>query len=545
MSGPTGGGPDPSPPTDGLDSTEPAPAQRLVRSSALVGLGTALSRITGLVRVAALAYAMAASPLSDAYNLANNTPNIVYELILGGVLSATLVPVFVDHRDRRDDAATSAVVTVATVALIALTALAVVAAPLIVKLYTWRLSTAEAEAQEAVAVPLLRLFLPQMVFYGLTAIGTALLNARKRFAVPAFAPVLNNLVVSAMLIALPRVADGTPTLEQVRNDTGLLVLIGLGTTGGIVAMTMALAPAIRQAGWRLRWKPDWRHPAVRSVAKLSGWTFGYVAANQIALFVILALANQGEGQASAYVYAFVFFQLPHGLFAVSIMTTFVPDLSSAANREDWPSFQGRFSLGLRLIGLVILPAAAGYALLARPLVSALLGRGAFGNADAALTADVLANFAIGLVGFSVYLFTLRAFYALRDTRTPFVLNVIENAVNVVLGVALVGRFGVQGLAFAFSAAYTIAAVLAVAALRRRVGRLEGDRIAATGARVLLATGIMAVIVFAVTRAVGGNDGPGSVLRVAVAVPIGALTYAVAVVQLRVEELRGVLAGWRK
>src|SRR5690606_37342283 len=129
----------------------------------------------------------------------------------------------------------------------------------------------------------------------------------------------------------------------------------LGTTAGIVAMTVALWPAIRRAGIRLRFRFDLRHPSVRKVGSLSGWTLGYAAANQVALFVILALATgEGAGAVSAYTYAFIFFQLPHGLLAVSIMTTFLPDLSAFAARLDLAGFRDRFGLGLRLLILVIL-----------------------------------------------------------------------------------------------------------------------------------------------------------------------------------------------
>lgn len=518
-------------------------SSRLLRSSAVVGAGTALSRATGLLRVGALAYAMGASPLADAYNVANNTPNIVYELVLGGILSATLVPIFVEQAerdDRRSRRAVSSVLSVAVVALVALTVVAIVAAPLIVKLYTWRLSDAEARAQEAVAVPLLRLFLPQILFYGLTTLGTALLHARRRFALPAFAPVLNNVVVSAMLVALPSVAGREPSLDLVRDDRGLLVLIGLGTTAGVVLMTVVLWPALRSAGWRVRWWPDWRHPSVAALARLSGWTVGYVVANQLALFVILALANQGDGALSAYAFAFVFFQLPHGLFAVSIMTTTSPELASAAGRGAWDDFRARFSLGTRLILLVAVPAAAGYVVLAEPLVDTVLGRGAFSAADVALTADVLANFALGLVGFSLYLYALRGFYALRDTRTPFVLNVVENGVNVILGVALVGRYGVQGLAAAYSVAYAVAGVLAFVALRRRVGGLDGQRLVATGARLVAAAAAMVAVVVALSAVVGEDQGAGALLRVAVAVPAGGIVYGAVLVALRTEELAGLV-----
>src|SRR5436190_391694 len=218
-----------------------------------------------------MAYALGFDRLADSYNLANTTPNIVYELLLGGVLSATLVPIFVEQREKGDDEATSAVVTVVALALVLLTGLGIIVAPAVVHLYTLRLSDATAAAQQQVATDLLRMFMPQMLFYGITAVATALLNARRRFAAPAVTPVFNNLLVTAIFLALPHLARGPLTLEAVRHDHGTLLLLGLGTTAGIVAMALPLLPAVRRAGVRLRPVLDFRHPATfRPRAEIDG-----------------------------------------------------------------------------------------------------------------------------------------------------------------------------------------------------------------------------------------------------------------------------------
>src|SRR5438477_467990 len=201
-----------------------------------------------MVRLAAMAYALGFDRLADSYNLANTTPNIVYELLLGGVLSATLVPIFVEHREKGDDEATSAVVTVVGVALVLLTGLGIIIAPAVVRLYSLRLSGATAAAQQHVATDLLRMFMPQMLFYGITAIATALLNAHRRFAAPAVTPVFNNLLVTAIFLAVPHLVRGHLTLESVEHDPGTLLLLGLGTTAGIAARALPLWPAVRPAG---------------------------------------------------------------------------------------------------------------------------------------------------------------------------------------------------------------------------------------------------------------------------------------------------------
>ncbi len=507
---------------------------RLVRSSAVVGLGTALSRITGLARVFAITYALGTTAVAEAYNLANNTPNMVYELLLGGILSATLVPVFVELFQTDDDEGTSAVVTVACSAMVAITAIGMLAAPLIFRIYLLGVNRERADRLASVGVPLMRWFLPQILFYGLTALATALLNARKSFAAPAFAPVLNNVVVCSMLLALPRLAREPLSLSLLHRDLALLALLGAGTTAGIVAMTVVLWPALRRAGVRAHWRFDLGHPAVRKVGSLSGWTLGYVAANQVALFAVLALATR-VGSASAYTYAFVFFQLPHGLFAVSIMTTFAPDLAAMARQPDLGAYRDRFNLGVRLLALVIVPAAVGLGLLARPLI-ALLQRGRFTALSAHLTGDVLVGFSFGLVGFSLYLFCLRGFYALKDTRTPFLLNVLENGVNVIVALAVVNRFGAGGLGGAYSAAYTIAAVGALIALSRRTGGLGLGASAPTLARIGAAAALMAGAVWAVTHTIGGPSGFGAAIRVGGGVAVGIAVYAAAVILFRVQEV---------
>ncbi len=514
-------------------------SQGLLRSSGVVAVGTLLSRATGFLRLAAFAYAIGFRSLGDTYQLANNTPNIVYELLLGGVLSATLVPIFVRHAEDDDDEGTSAVITVAMAALVAITVIGILAAPLLVRLYTVTASGAVAEQQREVATSLLRWFMPQMAFYGMTALATALLNARRRFAVPAYAPVLNNIVVTAVLLAVPHVAGHRPTLGDVAGDRGLILLLGIGTTAGIVAMTVALWPAVRATGFRLHPQLQVRHPAVREVGRMSGWTLGYVLNNQVALFVVLLLANRTVGGVATYTGSQIFFVLPHALIAVSVMTTFQPELASAALADNWDRFRARFTAGVRVMGLVIIPASIGYLVLAKPIVVATLRRGALTSGSADLTANNLALLAIGLFGYSLYLFTLRGFYSLRDTRTPFWLNFVENLLNIVLAFALEPLLGVPGLALAYAGAYTVAAALAVVALSRRVGGLDSYRTVQTLVRIAVASAVMGAAVFVAVRVIGG----GAIVETIFGTLVGVAAYLAAISVMRVKEvtqLRSIL-----
>lgn len=478
------------------------PKRSLLGASAAPAVGTALSRASGLVRVSALTAALGLTGVADTYNLANTTPNILYELVLGGVFSSTLVPMFI-HADRgrarrpaRPDApadAASVIVTVGFVAITALTVLAVLASPLINQIFALPLEGAAREQQLRLGDDLLALLLPQILFYGVTTLVTALLHARRHFAAPAFAPVLTNLVTTAAGLAVWWLISNGRTEDD---STLTVYLLGLGTTAGVASMAVALIPPMRRAGITLKWSFQPRHPAVRKVVRLSGWTVGFAAANQVALMIVLTLARgAGEGAVSAYQYAFIFFQLPYGLIAVSIMTAILPDLSEAARAHDAIEFRERFREGLAVLLTFLLPAAGAYLFLGEPLVELLLQRGNFTAEDTAATARMLVGFSIGLPFFAVFLFCVRAFHARRNTRTPFWMNLFENALNVALVVPFVALLGDPGLSTAYSAAYAVAAVVAVVVLNRHVRgtiTLRGLGIFARGvivaALVLVATG---------------------------------------------------------
>lgn len=520
-------------------------SSRLLRSSAVVGIGTAISRVTGFGRVAAIAYALGATKVSGVYSYANETPTILYELLLGGILTATLLPLFVRHFQERDEEATNAVVTIAMVALVGATVVGIVIAPLLVRLYTLQVTGPSAHDQRELATAWLRLFMPQILFYGFTAIATGLLNARRRFAAAAFAPILNNVVVIAIFMALPRLAPGPITLSRVLDDPQLVLWIGLGTTAGIAAVALVLWPAVVRAGVRLRPLFAWRHAAVRTMFRLSGWTVGYVIANQIALWVVLVLANGKPSGAFIYLSAYAFFQLPHGLFAVSISTAIQPEFASAFVSGHLVGLRYRFARGLRLIVTLMIPAAALYVGLTQPIVTALLQRGAFNAADSARVADVLLAFAVGLPAFSVYLYTQRAFYAMQDTRTPFLVNCFENALNIVFALALFPSLGLAGLALAFSIAYLVSTIVSLAIIGRRLGGLRGRQVGSTVARVTLVGAAVAAVTWGIAREIGYSTPSRAIVACAVAGVAGLVVAVVGLWVARVHEYHDLRDAFRR
>lgn len=515
----------------------------LVRSSAVVAAGTLLSRLTGLLRVVVLAAAIGKESLADTYNLANITPNIVYELLVGGVLAATLVPVFVDLHERRDDHSTSAIFTVTMTALTLFTAATMLLSPLLARLFVIHEHGPDRAAQLHVLTILILCFVPQMIFYGFTTLASAVLNARHRFVAAAFAPVLNNVVVIVALLVFvfhtPGRRGSITDVTRVRNDLGLLLLLGIGTTVGIIAMALVLVPAVARAGVHLRFVLSWRDPAIKTILRLSGWTAGYVVTNQLAQLFILILANNSSGNVSAYVYAFTFYVVPHGLLAVSIMTTMTPNLARRARAGDDEGMRREFGLGLRYIVVLVLPASVLFTVLAQPMLAVIV-RHQFTAHDAVVTADTLQAFAISLVPFSVYLYVMRAFYALQDTRTPFVLNAFENVVNVILAIVLFSRLGVQGLALAWSGAYLIAAVVGLLVLRRRIGRVPDADAARSTVRAGAAAIAMALVAAPLAGAIGRSSPGAALLATAAAGAAGTLVYVAGLLALRSTELSSIL-----
>jgi putative peptidoglycan lipid II flippase len=501
----------------------------LLRANVLVGMGTALSRITGFVRALVL-LKIADAAMSDVFNASNNAPNRIYEVLAGGVLTAALVPFFVQRLRAKDDHSISVVMSTAIVTLFAIAVAAVLAAPLITRLLV------SDESYWPIATKFTRWFLPQIFFYGLVALASAILNSRKQFTAVAVAPVLTNLVAIAVLLYTPRIADAqTVGLAEAERTSRVVTWLGLGTTLSIAVNALALLPLLRRSGIKWTFAVDFRHPAVRHLVRQARWVMGYVIANQIAGISIDRLSLQTKGNLTTYSTALMFFLLPHGLLAVSVATTFAPDLASAWDRGDKAALRRRLVLGQRVLGLVMLPAAAGFAVLARPLVSLLPINAK--NVPPVLIADTLSIMAIGLFFYSSYLFLLRGFYAMGDARTPFLLNVGENAVNIVLALVLVGRYGVVGLAYAFSVAYIVAAIATFVVLERRLGGLKRRPLVAETQRNLLAAMLMAAGVYGLTRIVGSDTDQGAWLRTAVGIITGVVLYAGFTIVLRGLTLR--------
>jgi putative peptidoglycan lipid II flippase len=515
-------------------------------SGAAIAAGTLVSRLTGFLRTIVIAAALG-QYLGDPYNVANTIPNILYDLLLGGVLSSVVLPLLVQAAHDDEDggeAYAQRLLSVVVAVLTVVAVLAVLLAPQIVHLYGGKLTGADRD----LATTFTRYFLPQVLFYGAGAVFTAILNTRGSLALPMWAPVLNNLVVitsGALFLAITRSAPHAGQLTH-----GQVLVLALGTTGGIVVQTVALLPGLRAVGFHLRLRTDWRGSPLVAAGPFAAWMVGYVVTNQLGYLVIVNLAT-ASGRArgspgfgySAYTYAYVLFSLPYAVVAVTVITALFPRMSRSATANRRGEIANTLAAGLSLSGAILVPATALLVALG-PLIGAVVF--AHGNTDlsnARLTGATLAAFAIGLVPFSAFQLQLRAFLALRDSRTPALVNVVVTLLNVVadlvLYVALPAREKVVGLALGFVASYVVGAWWFARLLRRRLGPANEHRVARTHVRLAVAAVLAAVPAYAAARLLTaglGLDPESSFVAVAVATAIGAAVFVGIAGRLRIREL---------
>jgi putative peptidoglycan lipid II flippase len=531
----------------------PGAAGGIVRAAGTMAVATLVSRITGLLRTVVLAAALGVGLVADAYNTANTLPNIVYELLLGGVLTSVVVPLLVHAQERDRDggvAYAQRLATIATVALVAVTALAILVAPLLTSLYG---ITGRPEQVE-LANWLARILLLEIVFYGLGALAQAILNSRGVFGPPAWAPVLNNVVVIATGL-LFMAASGPGPLEPVDITAGQVWLLAGGTTLGIAVQAVVLLPLLGRAGVPLR--PRWglRNTGLREAGTLGLWVIGYVAVSQIGVMVALRIANQAQRDgglgSTAFQYASLLFQMPYGIIGVALLTALLPRMSRAAARQDVPGVTDDLSLGTRLSALGLLPVTAALTVLGPALGVLAFARGNTSVAEAEQIGTALAVGAFGLLPMAVTLLQLRVFYAMKDARTPTLiqLGMVSVRVPLLLLVPVVAAPDrvVAGLMLVTSITYVAGWGIGDVALRRRLGNLRTRETFGPVGRMLAASAVAGAAGWAVLAGTGdllGASAAGSLGKVLIGtVVVGGVALAGLGIA-RVPEVRKPLAALR-
>ncbi|MEV4350144.1 murein biosynthesis integral membrane protein MurJ [Actinoplanes sp. NPDC049596] len=483
-----------------------------------MAIATLVSRAAGFARVLVVASALGlGSAVLDAYNVANTLPNAVFELVVGGAMASVVVPLLARFPSF---SYAQRLLTLILYALSAITVAALVLAPWLVSLYTPGFS----EAQRSLAVSFARFFLPQILFYGVSAVAGAVLSTRGRFAAPAWAPLANSLVVivaGLMYLAVPS-----------------FTLLVVGTTAGVLAQMAVVLWALSRSGFPLRPRLDPRGIGLRRIARLGGWVLLSVAAAQALLAVATRAASlSGPGGVSAYQNALAVFQMPYAVIALSVMTAILPRLSRNAARRAHHQVTEDLSRAIRLAVAALAPIAAAMLVLGPQIATLLFAHGNSSPSAVTLLGLVIAAFGVALVPFTAYAILQRGFYALQDTRTPALITTGVTLVGVLgclaAGWALPRAYVVVGVPFAYAIAYTAGLVASALILRRRLGRLDGHRLLRTHAKVAVAAGLAGLAAVALVLPLSGP----ALITLGAAAPTGAAVYLAVAKLVHLSELR--------
>jgi putative peptidoglycan lipid II flippase len=477
------------PPQEIPAETSPEADGSLVRSSAIMALGTLASRVSGFLRSTLLVAALGTGALGDVFNTANTIPNIVYDVLLGGVLTAAHVPLLIRARNRSEkygEEFEQRLFTVLLGALAVITLVAMAASTLLINLYAGKFTA----NQHRLAVTFLLFFLPQIFFYGFAAVAGASLNSRNRFGAPMWTPVLNNFVVIAVLVAFMVTTHGH--LDDTTITNGQVTFLGIGVTAGVAAQALGLIPSMHKLGFNFRPRFDFRRAELTQMWGMASWTLLYVVAQQIALVVYTNLANAAGSRGSKVLHldhgigltpwtnAYAFFQLPYAVVAISIITAILPRMTQSAAEGRFDRLAAELREGVRLSLSLMLPAVALLFGAASEIAFVVFAHGETNAAGAEVIAQVLRVFAIALTPFTVLQLLQRGFYALADTRTPALIAILSTATGaisaVILSSVLDTQHVIMGIASAQGISWTIGCVVSIVVLRRRLGRLGGREI---------------------------------------------------------------------
>jgi len=456
-------------------------AEAVGRASAILASGTVISRVLGFVKVVVLARTIGQVGVgADAFATANQLPNYIYTIVAGGVLSAILVPQIVRARTDRDGGAAyiNKIVTLGIVVLAGLAALATLASPWIISLYSLSGITPGSPQNETLRLAIAFGYwcFPQVFFYGLYSLLGETLNARRTFGPFTWAPVLNNVIAIAGLILFSALfgpdPNGANTLSQWTDAQ--VVVLGASATLGVVAQALVLGLFWRRAG--LSFRPDfrWRGVGLRRTGRQASWIFFMVVVSQLGGIVtnnvaFTATGPQGFASVALLANAWLLFMLPHSVITVSVTTVYFTRMSERVADGDAAGIREDLSSALRLCMVLITLAMAGLMVCAFP-VAAVFESGDW--AGVAQMAWVVIGQLAGLLFFTCVFVFQRTFYALGDTRTPFVFTTVQLLLFVLGSLLVAAVMPREHIAIALvlveSASFLVQLVLAAAMLRRRM-----------------------------------------------------------------------------
>lgn len=491
----------------------------LVARAGIVGAGTLASRVLGLLRDVALA-ALFDRDATDAWWVAFTIPNALRQLLGEGAVSSAVVPILSGKLAKDGDEAArvffARVRGVSLVALVVVTGLGVAFAGPLTALFAGGYRARPGELERTTT--LTRVVFPYIFFVGSAALGMAALNAKKRFAVAAFAPGLLNVALLAAAFALPGVLVATG------HDPVLALAIG-ALVGGVLQV-VAQWPALRAIGYAGRPSLVLDADVRRVFRRLGPLTVGIGIYYVDLVLSRRFLSDLGTGAQSYFSWAMRLCDFPQGIFVMALSTAALPSLSALAARGDRGELARTWAHGMGLAMFVALPASAALLVLGEPIVVALFQRGAFDASAAHETARALFWQGGAIWTVAVVRQTVPAFYALGDTRTPVLVSAIDLAAFIVLAVALKGPMGHVGISVAVAGSSTVQMALLLVGLRWRMGSIEAGTLARSAARAIAASGVAAVVGWGLAR-IAAPEGPAGGLARAIPGLLGLIGFTVA------------------
>ncbi|KHL10697.1 UNVERIFIED_CONTAM: hypothetical protein LK11_46175 [Mumia flava] len=534
----------------------------LLSASVLMAAGTVVSRLTGFVRASLIFAAIGSSLNADIFTGANTIPNALYILVAGGIFNVVLVPQLVRAmRNDADggDAYAQRIVTLGLSVLLVATVVLVIATPLLTRIvFDPMLFEPQHAAALESAYTLMRYCLPQIFFYGAFVLVGQILNSRGRFGPMMWAPIANNLISCAILVTYIAVygsSDGSDGFTS-----GEEALLGLGSTLGIAVQALVLVPYLRAAGFHYRPRFDWRGVGLGHTLRLGAWTLGFILVNQATYVVVNRIASSAGLRAAeagiddpagttVYANAFLITQVPHGVITVSLVTATMPLLSRLAAQGRRQDVRAELQRTMRLVLALVAPVAVAVLALSTPL-GVLIGSWGEMTGETGPLGNTIAAFAPAIVLFSLQYMTLRGFYALEDTRTPFFIQIVLATTNIVLAITLTASVSpsqiAPALALAYGAAYLVGSATSLIVLSTRVGpvvdwRVAGYAVRLTTACMVAGAAMLVVLVVFNTRGVADVESKaGALVIFASAGLIGAVSYLAAAWLLRLREVQDVV-----
>jgi putative peptidoglycan lipid II flippase len=511
------------------------PRRRLSVNTAIFAIATAFSRLAGLAREVVAASYFGTSGSASAFTIASQIPNLMANLFAQAALSAAFVPVFTDllQQGRRREAfrLASTLFWIILIALGALTAIGILAAGVIMPLFT---GTTFNHSLDQLTAGLAQVLFPVVLLLGLTGLLVGILQSYDEFSIPAVAPAVWNLVILVLLVVLHTHYKGGERLYA----------YAIAWLVATVVQLLMVASALRRIDFRLQFSIDWRDPRIKQVFTLMlpvTIGLGIVNLDQLLNSVFGTLVSSQAPRAIDN--AFRIYMLPQGVFSVAVATVLFPTLSRQAARRDVAGMRRAVANGMRQINLLLIPAAALMMVLATPITRLVFQRGQFGPQSTHLVSIALFWFAFSLPFGGVNLLLTRTFFAVQKPWIPTSLAALNMVVDVIVSVALYKPLGIAGLVIGTAAANAVMTALQIQRLRTGFnGRLEGAETVMITVRIVVASALLAGISWLVWKGLDsllGRSLPAELVSVGLAIAIGGAFYAKAVLTMRIPEARQI------